>query len=163
VGIALKCAATLLPAALLAGCAITKDCPPANSPVFDDAAVWNYPPRVLLKNWALSACLAKITQDTDTKRDAARTANGYAEYGVMSLEEIDEMTSLIDEYIAKKYEGHTETGERPSTFDTMKCIDMFYSAELDAMAGKFLMTDRPARFRRFQPEHQGKSALFKED
>jgi len=132
-GIALKSLAGLALATLLTGCAVPRD-----EVVFEDAHVWNYPSRVLLKNWTLSMCLANIAKDRESSLDAAKTANGYAEYGVLSVEERDELLPLIHGYVGRKYTGRAEIGEKSAEYDTGKCIDMFYSAELDAMVGKLL-------------------------
>ena len=137
----LKLAGLFLLAALLPG-GVTAEDGARDASVFAEAKIWNYPPRTLLKNWAMSICLANIAKGTAIGTDAGKTANGFAEYGVLSIEERDEMLPLIKKYIAQKYGGRTEIGEEPSDFNTMKCIDLFHSAELDALVGKFL-EERP--------------------
>lgn len=94
----------------------------------------SYSQRELLKNWTLSICFATITKDASTKKDAGTTASGYAEFGGLSVEERDDLLVLIQKYIARKYSGH----ETKSEFNTMKCIDLFYSTELDRLIDKFL-------------------------
>ena len=138
---ALKLAGLLLLVTLLPGGVAAKN-EAGNTAVFKDAKIRNYPPRILLKNWAMSICIANIAKGTAIGTDAAKTANGFAEYAVLSIEERDEMLPLINKYIAQKYGGRTEIGEKPSDFNTMKCIDLFHSAELDALIGKFL-EERP--------------------
>lgn len=124
-------------AALLSGCVPTGD-----NAVFKDARVWNYPPRILAKNLALSMCLRQIAKDETTASDAGSSANGYFQYSAIGFEDLDEIKALVNEFVALKYEGHTEFGEKSPDFNTMKCIDLFHSAELDALIGKFL-EERP--------------------
>jgi hypothetical protein len=135
--IAMKHLWTFALAALLSGCASNRDCA-----VFEDARVWNYPSRVLVKNLALSVCLAQIAKDTSTASDAGSSANGYFQYSSIGFEELDEIRALANEFAALKYGGHTEFGAKSPDFNTMKCIDLFHSAELDALVGKFL-EERP--------------------
>lgn len=87
----------------------------------------------LMKDWALSICFARITQDAQTKKDAGATARAYLENSRQSVEEFAEIGQLIDRYIALKYEGSDE-----SSYNTMKCIDLFHSKELDKLSEKFV-------------------------
>jgi hypothetical protein len=88
-----------------------------------------YSQRDLLKNWALSVCFAKITEDAKTKEDASSTASGYLEFGRQGIEAYDELWELVEKFVSRKYSGSSPS---ESEFNTMKCIDLFHSAELDA-------------------------------
>jgi hypothetical protein len=91
----------------------------------------SYSQRDLLKNWALSVCFAKITEDAKTEEDASATASAYLEFGEQPLEAYDEIEELVKKYVNRKYGGSI-----PSEFNTMKCIDLFHSAELDDLVTK---------------------------
>jgi hypothetical protein len=87
----------------------------------------SYSKRELLKNWALSACLAKITDDAKTKADANATASVYLGFFKQPIEDHGRLQKLVQEYVDRKYSSSI-----PSEFNTMKCIDLFRSGELDS-------------------------------
>lgn len=91
-----------------------------------------YSQKTLLKNWALSVCLAEVAPDAKTRDDANATASAYLEFGHQPLEAYDELRPLITQFTSRKYGGSTE-GE----FNTMKCIDLFHSKALDRIARKY--------------------------
>ena len=86
----------------------------------------SYSQQVLLKNWGLSVCLAMVAQDDDRKADANATASAYMEFGQQGVEAYEEIQKLAEEYANRQYSGSI-----PSEFNTMKCIDLFHSKELD--------------------------------
>jgi hypothetical protein len=90
-----------------------------------------YSQKTLLKNWALSRCLAVVYADPTTKNDANATASAYLEYGKVSIEAYDELSALVNNYAKRSYGGSIK-----SDYNTMKCIDMFQSKELDRLANK---------------------------
>lgn len=94
-----------------------------------------YSQKTLLKNWALSVCLAKISEDPRAKEDANATASAYLEFGRQPLEAYDALRTLADEYAHRKYGGSIQ-----SDFNTMKCIDLFHSKELDRLTSKLSRT-----------------------
>lgn len=87
-----------------------------------------YSQRDLLKNWALSACLAMVATDEQTKADANATAGAYMEYGRQGIEAYEELRKLAETYAMRHYAG-SDSGE----FNTMKCIDLFHSADLNRL------------------------------
>ncbi len=99
-----------------------------------------YSQKQLLKNWALSICFYGITKDQATKDDASSTASAYIEFGHQQMQVYHELGKLVKEFIAKKYDGSI-----PSDFNTMKCIDLYHSKELDQLVNKLLKT-------KFEPE-----------
>lgn len=88
-----------------------------------------YSQRDLLKNWAFSACLAAVSKDAGTKADANATAGAYLEFGRQGIEAYNELHKLVETYAARRYEGSTG-----AEYNTMKCIDLLHSAELDRLA-----------------------------
>jgi hypothetical protein len=103
----------------------------ADSVTYSEPVTPKYSQKALLKNWALSVCLAQVAKDTTARADANATAAAYLEYGHQPVEAYDQIRTLVDEYAARKYGGSVE-----SEFNTMKCIDLFNSKELDRLAGK---------------------------
>jgi hypothetical protein len=100
-----------------------------------EAPTAKYSQKVLLKNWALSVCLAQVAKDPSERDDANATAGAYLEFGHQQVEAYDQLRKLADQYAARKYAGSVA-----SEFNTMKCIDLFHSRELDALAGKLSKT-----------------------
>lgn len=90
-----------------------------------------YSQMTLLKNWALSICLAQAARDERTAQDAASTAGAYMEFGRQDLVVYEEIRALVAKYGALEYGGSV-----PSEFNTMKCIDLFHSKELDRLTTK---------------------------
>lgn len=85
-----------------------------------------------LKNWALSYCIASTLEPGPAKQDALNTAGAYLEAGNQPIEAYEKATQLIKLYLAKNYTGVTS-----GAFNTMKCIDLYESAELDMLARDF--------------------------
>lgn len=90
-----------------------------------------YSQTTLLKNWVLSVCIGKISHSEQDRRDAGITAGAYLEFGTVPIEAYEEATTLIDGYVSRTYHGSTE-----GNFDTMKCIDLYHSAELEQLVKK---------------------------
>ncbi|WP_082485892.1 MULTISPECIES: T6SS amidase immunity protein Tai4 family protein [unclassified Acidovorax] len=90
-----------------------------------------YSQKTLLKNWALSICLAQVAQDERTAQDAASTAGAYLEFGHQDLVVYEQIRALVAKYVALQYGGSV-----PSEFKTMKCIDLFHSKELDQLTAR---------------------------
>ena len=98
-----------------------------------EVGVSRYPQKTLLKNWALSRCLAEVYSDEGTKADANATASAYFEFGVLPVEAYDGVRALISTFSKRKYGGSIK-----SEFNTMKCIDLFHSNDLDLLATELL-------------------------
>jgi len=106
--------------------------------IAQEAATRTYSQKALLKNWALSRCLAQVYADSTTKDDANATAAAYLEFGRQPMEAYEAATRLIDQYARRSYSGSVK-----SNFNTMKCIDLFHSVELERLASKFSKTGSP--------------------
>lgn len=102
----------------------------------------SYSQKDLLKNWTFSVCLAMIAKDDATKADANATASGYMEFGRQGIEAYDELRKLAEKYASLSYSGSI-----PSEFNTMKCIDLFHSGELDRLVAKLTKPERPVKRR----------------
>ncbi|TVO57764.1 T6SS amidase immunity protein Tai4 family protein [Denitromonas halophila] len=87
-----------------------------------------YSQRELLKNWALSACLATIAKSPADRDDANATASAYLEFGNQPIEAYETLGKL-----AKQYAGRTYSGSIASKFNTMKCIDLYHSEALESL------------------------------
>ncbi len=87
--------------------------------------------KTLLKNWALSICLAQVAQDERTAKDAGFSASASLEFGKQDLAVYGELRALVAKHVALKYGGSVQ-----SEFKTMKCIDLFHSKELDRLSIK---------------------------
>lgn len=91
-------------------------------------ATATYSQKALLKNWALSVCLAKVAKSAEARDDATATAGAYFEFGKQPIEAYQQLLDLADRYSQRKYSGSI-----PSEFNTMKCIDLLHSKELDTL------------------------------
>lgn len=91
--------------------------PPANSQA------------VVLKKWALARCLAKAGGDSPAGDDAAKTAAAYLEMGTAGIEVYEKLEALALRYLQREYSGSVK-----SSYNTMKCLDLFESEELDELA-----------------------------
>jgi hypothetical protein len=92
-------------------------------------ATASYSQTDLLKNWALSTCLATVATDPALRADANATASAYMEFGHQAPEAYAALRELAESYAARRYSGSVE-----GRFDTMKCIDLFHSRELNSLA-----------------------------
>ena len=99
--------------------------------------VSNYSQKTLLKNWAFSRCLGQVYKDEKTKDDANSSAAAYLEYGHQPITAYEKLDVLVARYASRKYSGSVD-----SQFNTMKCIDLLYSKELDELVGKLLSKKR---------------------
>jgi hypothetical protein len=101
--------------------------------VYDDPGAARYSQKLLLKNWALSACLSIVATDDVARADANATAGAYLEYGHQPIEAYEELRKLAEQFAGRQYSGSV-----PSRFNTMKCIDLFHSRALDRLTAKWL-------------------------
>jgi hypothetical protein len=87
------------------------------------------PQAAILKKWTLSRCLSQAAGETPAGDDAAKTAAAYLEMGNAAIEVYEKLDALAKSFLTRTY-----TGSVKSAYDTMKCIDLFESEELDQMA-----------------------------
>jgi hypothetical protein len=100
-----------------------------------------YTQKELLKNWTLSRCLGKVYNNSTIKEDADSTASAYLEFSKEPIETFYGLDKLTDEFTKLKY-----TGSIPSKFNTMKCIDLFYSKELDNYINQYLKKNKSTSY-----------------
>lgn len=98
---------------------------------FGEPQTEKYSQSALLKNWALSVCLATVAKNVSEREDANATASAYLEFGRQPIDAYDALRALVERYAHRKYGGSIK-----SEFNTMKCIDLFHSKDLDALARK---------------------------
>jgi type VI secretion system (T6SS) amidase immunity protein Tai4 len=83
----------------------------------------------ILKKWTLARCLSHSAEQTPTGDDAAKTAAAYLEMGNVGVDVYERLDALAERYLTRTYSGSVK-----SPYDTMKCIDLFESDELDRLA-----------------------------
>lgn len=86
-----------------------------------------------LKSFALSACLAAGLEAKEAKKDAEDAAGGFLELGSLGIDAYQEVAQAGQAYLDKKY--HSYSGGK---LVTMRCINFFYSKELDLIVKKHL-------------------------
>jgi Type VI secretion system (T6SS), amidase immunity protein len=104
---------------------------PSESVSYSQSMTEKYSQKVLLKNWALSVCLATVSKDENARNDANATASAYLEFGRQPIEAYESLRILAEQYANRKYVGSIK-----SEFNTMKCIDLFHSKELETLTSK---------------------------
>ncbi len=82
----------------------------------------------IFKSWVLSRCLSYTFKDPNQKQDALNTASAYLEQSTLSVELLLSSEPLIKDFLSRNYQGSIE-----GSFNTMKCIDLFNSSELDTL------------------------------
>ncbi len=90
-----------------------------------------YSQQTLLKNWAFSVCLASVSKNQEAIDDANATASAYLEFGKQPIEAYQALKKLSEQYAKRQYAGSIK-----SEFNTMKCIDLFHSKELDILVNE---------------------------
>lgn len=83
----------------------------------------------VLKKWALARCLARAGGESPAGDDAAKTAAAYLEAGVAEIDVYEKLEALAGSYLDRQY-----TGSVKSDYNTMKCLDLYESEELDRVA-----------------------------
>ncbi len=106
------------------------------APLLVEAAVADgrveYSPVEYLKNFALSACIADGYKSAEVVSDSRAAAGGYLELGSFPYEAYEEAAALGKRFLAKEYKSFS--GEE---LILMKCIDLFHSEELEALAKRY--------------------------
>lgn len=96
-----------------------------------------YSDQVLLKNYALTKCLAQASGAADFKKDADATAAGYLEFGHVDFQAYEDAIALGHTFVAKDYPS--KSGQ---SLNVMKCVDLFHSNELDRLVRKYVKARR---------------------
>jgi hypothetical protein len=90
-----------------------------------------------LKNYGLSSCLADGLESREAKKDAEDAAGGYLELGSRGIAAYQEVAKAGRHYLEKKYLSHGG-----GKLVTMRCINFFYSKELDLIVKKHLRRNK---------------------
>lgn len=105
----------------------------AAQPVYGQSGnAQEYSQKLLLKNWALSRCLGQVYPNSQSAKDANATASAYLEFGRQPIQVYEALNVIVDKYVNRKYSGSVR-----NEFNTMKCIDLFHSKELDTFSSKY--------------------------
>jgi hypothetical protein len=91
----------------------------------------------LLRNWALARCLSKAFPGSPLEPDAAAAGAGYVEWGSVEADAYTEIATLADRFLSRTY--GSQSGQ---PLQTMKCIDLFHSAELDRIVKRYAKKGR---------------------
>lgn len=105
---------------------------PANA---DGSLIRSYSNSVLLKNYALSQCVARAYKSQDVKEDGLSVADAYVQFGHVEIEAYGEVVALAEKWLEKKYESHHN-----KPLHLMKCIDLYHSQALQALVNKYTKT-----------------------
>ncbi|MDR0564513.1 MAG: type VI secretion system amidase immunity protein Tai4 [Azoarcus sp.] len=103
----------------------------------DNSGPWNYTQRDITKNYAFSACFAEIAKDNDTRTDAGSCIYGYFQFGILDIDDYSILRKISQSFIKRKYGG-----KNPTKYNTMKCIDLYYSPELETLVTKLLSKEK---------------------
>ena len=91
----------------------------------------------LFKYWTLARCGAAVSKKAGSdalQEDWSNTAAAYLEYGSVPLEANEAAEALVQHFLATT----TRSGSTGGSYETMKCIDLFNSHELDALVARYI-------------------------
>ncbi|AFK64167.1 hypothetical protein TKWG_22710 [Advenella kashmirensis WT001] len=91
----------------------------------------------LFKYWALARCGATLSKQAGSaalEEDWSNTAAAYLEYSTVPLEANEAAQALVDKFLKTT----TRSGSTGGSYESMKCIDLFNSKELDVLAGQYI-------------------------
>lgn len=89
------------------------------------------------KDMVLATCLANAYKgDPGTATDAGSSVSALRDWTVYDLEQSpDAVKALVDSYLAHDYRHPLAESEAKGVrFDFLKCLDLYHSKELDALA-----------------------------
>jgi len=86
----------------------------------------------LLKNYAIARCLSQAFPGSPLAPDASASAAGYLERGSVNADAYVEIAKLADTFLSRKYPSMSG-----QPLQTMKCIDLFHSTDLDRIVRRF--------------------------
>jgi hypothetical protein len=138
-----KTGATRLLLALLIGSASTADATTdrgASPQAVDRTHLQNY------KDMALAMCVANAYRDEpETARDVGSSTAALRDWANYDWEKRpDALGTLVDQYLARDYANPlVEPAVKGVRFDFLKCLDLYHSPALDALARRVVM--RPTR------------------
>jgi hypothetical protein len=106
----------------------------------------SYSRKMLLKNWALAACMAEMMHNQKDRKDAGKSTSSYFEFSNSSIEERDIVDKMVNKYLGITNNKDTFSGK----FDAQKCINLYNSKELDRLTRK-ISKNRPYTYGLYSP------------
>lgn len=94
------------------------------------------------KDMVLATCVASAYQDDkNAASDAGSSVSALRDWTNYDLEKSpDEVKALINSYLSRNYKNPLVEAEvKGVRFDFLKCLDLYHSEELDALAKKFVI------------------------
>jgi hypothetical protein len=94
------------------------------------------------KDMVLTTCVANAYQgDKNAATDAGSSVSALRDWTYYDLEKSpDEVRALINSYLNRNYINPLAEAEvKGVRFDFLKCLDLYHSEELDALAKKFVI------------------------
>jgi hypothetical protein len=91
----------------------------------------------LFKYWALARCGATLSKQAGSaalEEDWSNTAAAYLEYSTVPLEANEAAQALVEKFL----KATTRSGSTGGSYESMKCIDLLNSKELDALASQYI-------------------------
>lgn len=90
-----------------------------------------------LKSFALSSCLAAGLEAKEAQKDAEDATGGFLELGSLGIDAYQEVAQAGRVYLDKQYLSYGG-----GKLVTMRCINFFYSKELDLIVKKHLLGNK---------------------
>ncbi|KGF66563.1 type VI secretion system amidase immunity protein Tai4 [Pseudomonas lutea] len=95
------------------------------------------------KDMVLATCVASACQDDkNVASDAGSSVSALRDWTNYDLEKSpDEVKALINSYLSRNYKNPLVEAEvKGVRFDFLKCLDLYHSEELDALAKKVVIS-----------------------
>jgi hypothetical protein len=83
----------------------------------------------MLKGYAVSQCFSRSYPNSDVAISAEAAASGYLEFGSSELDIYQKSVEIVGRKLKQVYRSMVG-----NSFHAMKCIDLFFEPELDALA-----------------------------
>lgn len=94
------------------------------------------------KDMVLATCVANAYKDDkNAATDAGSSINALRDWTCYDLEKSpDEVKALVNSYLGRRYKNPLVEAEvKGVRFDFLKCLDLYHSKELDALAKKVVI------------------------
>jgi hypothetical protein len=100
-----------------------------------------YDEPTLLRNYALSQCVARAYNDVAVVEDGKAAAGAYLEAGHVGPDVYGDIVKLVEAKLRENYPG--KSGDQRQL---MKCIDLYWARDLQRIVAKHAR-ERPSRAR----------------
>lgn len=91
----------------------------------------------LFKYWTLARCGAAVSKQAGSQalqEDWSNTAAAYLEYATVPIQANEAAEALVEKFLKTT----TRSGSTGGSYESMKCIDLFNSPQLDALASQYI-------------------------